>query len=170
MEKDISGSKAAEELLLGRLEKGNDENERLHKQVEAERSASRALSAQIDLLTKRLKEARNVGTSAAKVYQVALAGFGGATSPLLVDASTYGIFAWLRENFAKLPEFVGGAMDFGALSCATNLCKTLGKASCSHITSLKGRKVFEGPLELGESPSEVTKSIKNFMKFFWFKL
>jgi hypothetical protein len=69
LEKDVSGSKAAEELLLGRLEKGNDENERLHKQVEAERSASRALSAQIDLLTKRLEEARSVGTSAAEVYQ-----------------------------------------------------------------------------------------------------
>ena len=75
----------------------------------------------------------------------------------------------MKSNFAKLPEFVGGAVDFGALSCATNLCKTLGKVGCTHIISLKEQKEFEGPSKLGASSREVTKSIKNFMKLFWFK-
>ena len=54
------------------------------------------------------------------------------------DASAYGIFAWFKENLSKLPEFVGGAMDFGALSCAMNLYKTLGKLGCTHVVGLKG--------------------------------
>lgn len=60
-------------------------------------------------------------------------------------------------------------MDFGALSCATNLCKTLGKLGCMHFVGLKGRREFEGPSELSEPSGEVTKSIRNFMKYFWFK-
>ena len=80
---------------------------------------------------------------------MALAGFGGATSPLPADAFAYGILAWFKENVVKLPEFVRGAMDFGALLCATNLCKTLGKLGCMHFVGLKGRREFEGPSKLG---------------------
>ena len=68
-----------------------------------------------------------------------------------------------------LQEFVGGAMDFGALSCAMNLCNTLRKLGCTHFARLKGRREFEGPLELGETSGEVTKLVRNFMKYFWFK-
>ena len=91
------------------------------------------------------------GVAAAELYRTTLAGFGGATSPLPADASAYGILAWFKENVAKMPKFVGGAMDFGALSCAMNLCKTLGKLSFTHFAGLKGRKEFEGPSELGET-------------------
>jgi hypothetical protein len=100
---------------------------------------------------------------------MALAGFGDATSPLLTDTSAYGILARFKENLAKLSEFVKGAMNFGALSCAMNLCKTLGKLGCTHFVGLKRRREFEGPSELGETLGGVTKSIRNFMKYFWFK-
>jgi len=59
-------------------------------------------------------------------------------------------------------------MDFGALSYAMNLCKTLGKLGCMHFVGLKGQREFEGPLELGEPSGEATKSIRNFMKYFLF--
>ena len=39
----------------------------------------------------------------------------------------------------------------------------------AHIVSLKEREEFEGPSELGGSSRDVSKSIKNFMKHFWFK-
>ena len=97
---------------------------------------------QVDLLQKRLEEAWVAGVSVAELYRAALAGFGGATSPLPADASAYGILAWFKENVAKLPDFVGGAMDFGALSCATNLCKTLGKLGCAHFAELRSRREF----------------------------
>ena len=109
------------------------------------------MSGRVDLLQKHLEEARVASVLAAELYRAALASFGGATSPLPADACAYGILAWFKENVAKLPEFVGGAMDFGALSCAMNLCKTLGKLSFTHFAGLKGRKEFEGPSELGET-------------------
>lgn len=43
------------------------------------------------------------------------------------------------------------------------------KVGYLHVVSLKEKKEFEGPLELGESSREVIKSIKNFMKHCWFK-
>ena len=60
-------------------------------------------------------------------------------------------------------------MDFGALSCATNLCKTLGKLGCTYFAGLKGRREFEGPSKLGEPSGEVAKPVTNFMKYFWLK-
>ena len=57
-------------------------------------------------------------------------------------------------------------MDFGALSCATNLCKTLGKLGCTYFAGLKGRREFEGPSKLGEPSGEVAKPVRNFMKYF----
>lgn len=117
--------------------------------VEAEKSSSNALATQINLMTRRLEEAKATGLATAGMYQVALNGFGGATSPLPADASTFGVFAWMKSNFAKLPEFIGGAVEFGALSCATNLCRTLGKVGYTHIIRLKEQNEFEGPLELG---------------------
>ena len=47
-------------------------------------------------------------------------------SPLPAHAFAYGIHSWFKENVAKLLEFVGGAMDFGALSCATISARILG--------------------------------------------
>ena len=82
LEKDVAGSKAAEELALARLQKVIDANEGLRKEIDAKKSSSQALSAQVDLLQKHLEEARVAGVSATELYQAALAGFGGATSPL----------------------------------------------------------------------------------------
>ena len=133
LEKTVAGLKAAEELALAHLQKASDVNESLWKEIDAEMSSSKGLSVQIDLLNKRLEEARDAGPSVAEMYQSALASFGSATSPLSADASAYGVFTWLKANFGKLLEFVGGAMDFGALSYATNLCKTLGKLDCMSL-------------------------------------
>jgi len=133
LEKIVAGWKAIEELALARLRKASDVNESLRKEIDAEMSSSKALSMQIDLLNKRLEEARAAGLSVAEMYQSALASFGGVTSPLSADASAYGVFTWLKANFAKLLEFVGSTMDFGALSYATNLCKTLGKLDCMSL-------------------------------------
>ena len=100
------------------------------------------LGAQVELLQKRLEEAWAAGVATTELYQAALAGFRSTTSSLPTDASALGIFAWFKENVAKLPDFVGGAMDFGALSCATNLCKTLGKLGCAHFAELRSRREF----------------------------
>jgi hypothetical protein len=68
-----------------------------------------------------LEEARVARITTAELYQAVLGGFGGATSPLPSDASALCIFSWFKGNIARLPEFVKGAMDFGALSCAKSI-------------------------------------------------
>ena len=60
-------------------------------------------------------------------------------------------------------------MDIGALSCATNLWKTLGKLGCAHFAELRSRREFEGPSELRETSGDISKPVRNFMKYFWLK-
>lgn len=155
-----------EELALSWLDKAIASNEGLRKEIEAERSLSQALEVQVEVLQKWLEDARAAGVAAAELYQSALASFGGTTSPLPIDASALGVFGWFKENLAKLPDFIRGAMDFGALSCATNLCKTLGRMGCSHFASLKGRKDLDGPSELGETSAEISKPVLEFHEIF----
>jgi hypothetical protein len=75
----------------------------------------------------------------------------------------------MKSNFAKLPSFVGGAIDFGMLSSATNLSKTLIKSGCSHVEVLKDRKESESPADLGGSSGNLTKAMRSFMKSFWLR-
>lgn len=75
----------------------------------------------------------------------------------------------MKSNFTKLSGFVGGAIDFGALSSATNLSKTLIKSRCHHVDDLKKQKEFESPAELGEPSGGQNKTMRNFMRSFWLK-
>ena len=68
LEKDIASSKAIEELVLAQLQKVVDANEGLWKEIDAEKSSSQALSAQVDLLQKRLEEVWVTGVSATELY------------------------------------------------------------------------------------------------------
>ena len=51
------------------------------------------MGAQVDLLTKRLEEAKAIGLSAIELYVNALGEFGGVASSLLSEPSAYNIFA-----------------------------------------------------------------------------
>ena len=93
LEKDVAGLKAAEGTALARLQKIVHANEGLRKEIDAERSSSQALSTEVELLQSRLEEARAARVAIVELYQAALGGFGGATSPLPSNASTFGIFA-----------------------------------------------------------------------------
>ena len=66
---------------MARVQKAEDSNDNLRKEVEAERSSGAALAVQVSLLTKRLEEATTASLIAAEMYRIALAGFGRATSP-----------------------------------------------------------------------------------------
>ena len=74
----------------------------------------------------------------------------------------------MKANFLKLPDFVGGAIDFGELASATNLSKMLRQDGCLHIKGVK-EKDLEGPTELGVTSRDVRRSVRNFMKSFWVK-
>jgi len=57
--------------------------------------------------------------------------------PLPSEASAFNIFSWLKANFMKLRDFVGGAVDFRALASATNLSKMLVQDGCPHMKDMK---------------------------------
>lgn len=75
----------------------------------------------------------------------------------------------MKSNFAKWLDFVIGTVDFGALSSATNLSKTLSKLGCTHVKHLREKKDFQSPAELGESSRAIAKSMKNFIGSFRLK-
>ena len=79
----------------------------LRREVDAERESGVALKAQVDVLSKRLEDAKCIGLVVAKLYVGALEQFGGSTPPLPSVPSAFSIFSWLKANFLKLPNFVG---------------------------------------------------------------
>lgn len=119
------------------------------------------------MLTKHLEEVKAIGLSAIELYVNALGEFGGVASSLPSEPSAYNIFALMESNFTQHPSFVGGAIDFGALSSATNLSKILVKSGCEHAKGLRKKMVFESLMELGESSQNLHQSVKNLMSSFW---
>ena len=75
----------------------------------------------------------------------------------------------MKSNVAKLPYFVGGAIDFGALSTAMNISKMIAQSRCTHTEGLKEVTDIEGPATLGETSWGLARSVRNFMKSFWVK-
>ena len=93
--------------------------------MDAKRESSAALKAQVDMLTKHLEDAKSIGLATAELYVVVLKCFGGSVSSLPSEPLAFNIFSWMKANFLKVPDFVGGAVDFGALASATNHSKML---------------------------------------------
>lgn len=155
--KQLEGSKATEALAAERALKANETAANLRKEVDAERESSTALQEQVNLLTKRLEDAKGIGLAVAKMYADTLEKFGGSTSLLPEEPLAFNLFSWMKAHFEKLPAFVGGAVDFGALASATSFAKMLAMEGCPHTTSIQER-ALEGPSSLGgdfTGPAEV---------------
>ena len=120
------------------------------------------------MLSKRLEDAKSVGLAIAKLYVGALEQFRGSTSLLPSMPSVFNIFSWMKANFLKLPDFVGGAIDFGALASTTNLSKMLAQDGCPHAKDVKERDL-EGLADLGATSRDIRRSVRHFMKSFWVK-
>jgi Asp-tRNA(Asn)/Glu-tRNA(Gln) amidotransferase C subunit len=125
LNKEADGAKAVEQLATERALKVIEMADNLRKDVDAERESSAALKEQVDILTKRLEDGKAARLAVAELYVGALEQFGGSTSSLPSEPSAFNILSWMKANFAKLPNFVSGAVDFGALASATKLWKML---------------------------------------------
>jgi hypothetical protein len=64
------------------------------------------------------------------------------------EPSAFNIFSWMKANFEKLLDFVGGVVDFGALASTTNLSKMLMQDGCRHVEGVQ-EKDLDSPAELG---------------------
>ena len=58
-------------------------------------------------------------------------------SLLPTKPSAFSIFSWMKANSEKLPTFVGGVVDFGALASATNFAKMLAQDGYKHVEGVK---------------------------------
>ena len=136
--------------------------------MDAERESSAALKVQVDMLTKRLEDAKSIGLAAAKLYVGALEQFRGSTPPLPFDPSALNVFSCMKDNFMKLSDFVSGVVDFVALVSAMNLSKMLAQDGYLHAKDIKERDL-EGPDDLGTTSRDIRRSVRHFMKSFWVK-
>jgi hypothetical protein len=84
-----------------------------------------ALQQQVGLLTKHLEVAKELGQTVVDMYIAALWPFGSSTSNLPEEPTAFSLFTWLKAHLEKLPTFVRGAVNFGALAGATNFSKML---------------------------------------------
>jgi hypothetical protein len=82
------------------------------------------------------------------------------------EPTAFSLLFWLKTHVEKLPTFVGGAADFGALADATNYAKMLARGGCTHIEIIKKEKL-SGSSDLGATSPTLRRSIRNFMSFFW---
>jgi hypothetical protein len=72
----------------------------------------------------------------------------------------------LKAHVEKLPSFVGGTVDFGALAEATNFAKMLAHGGCPYAEGFKTEKLVELSV-LGDTSDSLQKCICNFMSTFW---
>ena len=85
LSKEADGAKATEQLAT-------ETADNLRKEVDDERESGGALKVQVDMLSKRLEDAKSIGLAAAKLYVGALEQFGGSTRPLPSEPSVFNIF------------------------------------------------------------------------------
>jgi hypothetical protein len=162
----MEGAKAAETLAGEHAQKVAEIAENLHKEVDVERESSAALKLQVELLTKRLEDAQELGLAAAGLYAGTLEQFWGSTSALPSEPLAFNIFLWLKTNFAKLPNSIGSAMHFGVLASATNFSKMLARDGCLQVDVVQERDL-KGLGELGTVSRSMRRSVLKIMKSFW---
>ena len=158
LNKEADGAKALEQLAVECALKAIETADNFCKEVDAERESDFAFKAQVDMLSKHLEDAKSIGLAAAKLYVHALEQFGGSTSPLPSEPSVFNIFSWMKANFLKLCDFVGGVVDFAALASATNLSKMLAQDGYLHAKDMKERDL-EGPANLGATSHDIRRSV-----------
>jgi hypothetical protein len=105
----------------------------------------------VDILTEQLEDTKAIGLAPTELYVRALGQFGGVTSSLPPHPSAYNIFSWMKSNFTKLLDFVGVAVDFGALSAAMDFSKMLAQLGCTDTEGLKEVIDIESLTVLGET-------------------
>ena len=93
LNKEVDGAKAAEQLAAERALKAIETVDNLRKEVDVERESSATLKAQVDMLTKRLEDAKAIGLATAELYAGALEQFRGSTSSMPSEPLEFNIFS-----------------------------------------------------------------------------
>jgi len=144
-----------------RAKKAEDIADRLCKELDAERVSAAAMQTQ-------LQKAKANAAAVIRLYSGSLAQFGGSTSAPPSDGDVGVSLAWLKSHVSMLPEFVGGAVDFGALAAVNSFARLLLRGGCSH-TEVVTKEEFSSPEDVSEASSGLRKSVRNFISSFWIR-
>jgi len=90
------------------------------------------------------------------IYSGSLAQFGGSTSALPPSGDVGASLAWLKSHISMLPDFVGGADDFGALAAVSSFARLLRREGCSHAEAV-AKEEFVSAEDVGEGTSSLRR-------------
>jgi hypothetical protein len=159
LQKNVSKAETTRDTAVQRAEKADEISRCLCEELEAEwRSTS--------VMQSWLKDAHEQTTAVVGLYSNALSQFGGSTSapPRCGDVGVS--LAWLRSHVSKLPDFVGGAVDVGALVAVSSFDRLLCRDEFSHIEALQ-KEIFSSVVDVGDATSSLGRSVWNFFGSFW---
>ena len=149
------------DVALQRAEKAEDIAERLRKELDAERTSAAELQT-------RIQKAEAEAAAIVGLYADSLAKFGGSTSAPPPGGDVGAALAWLKSHIRMLPDFVGGAVNFGALAAVSSFAKLLRREGCSHMEEV-AKEEFATAEDIGEGTSSLRKSVWNFISSFWIR-
>jgi len=151
----------ARDLALQRAEKAEDIADRLRKELDAERESAATMQT-------RTQKAEAEAADVVGLYTNSLAQFGGSTSAPPPSGDVGASLAWLKSHIHMLPDFVGGAVDFGALAAVSSFARLLRRGGCSHAEGV-AKEEFISVEDVGEGTSSLRKSVRNFISSFWIR-
>ena len=149
------------DVALQRAEKAEDIAERLRKELDAERTSAAELQT-------RIQKAEAEAAAIVGLYADSLAKFGGSTSAPPPGGDVGAALAWLKSHIRMLPDFVGGAVDFGALAAVSSFARLLRRGGCSHAEGVD-KAEFATAEDVGEGTPGLRKSVRNFISSFWIR-
>jgi hypothetical protein len=131
LRRQVEDAQTSEMLAVERASKTNETCNNLHIALDAEKQSSTTLREQVSLVNKRMVALEGLALVMAQTYKAVVEKFGGNTSDLPEETSTYNVLAWLKSHVEKVPSVVGGVVDLVALASATLFAKEITRGAVS---------------------------------------
>ena len=151
----------AKDLAVQRAEKAEGIAIHLRKELDAERTSAAVVQT-------RMQKAEEEAVAVIGLYSSSLAQFRGSTSAPPTSSDVGASLAWLKSHISMLPDFVGGAVDFGALAAVSSSARLLRRRGCFHAEGV-AKEEFSSAEDIGEGTSGLRKSVRNFVSSFWIR-
>jgi hypothetical protein len=161
LRESVSQLDRAKDLAMEHAEKAEGIADRLREELDAERTSAAVVQT-------RMQKAEEEVAALIGLYSGSLAQFGGSTSSPPISSDVGASLAWLKSHISMLPDFVGGAVDFGALAVVSSFARLLRRGGCSHAEEV-AKEEFASAEDVGEGTSSLRKSVWNFISSFWIR-
>lgn len=133
LKEDSKGKTNNYEKLEQRLSKSEETNENLQGQIVKDTNTITELYSQHAIFNNELCDVKSCEEEAIDLYYQIITNFGGSAEGPPINFSAKDIFEQMNKEFDSLPEFVGQATDFIALSSTNNILDSLEHLGCAHF-------------------------------------